>query len=220
MYNSRNTKFDLVKLIDSSPEVLKNAIKDVDLRTLDKETIGNLIKKAMRTEPRYTMPEKIYILVDNPKGGIDINSSFKGTYIITFFTHSDDVEKFRYLVEKYRPNINVRTIHGDTLLAASISYETIGIAKVLLENGADINEKTDGYGYMRQLYGLELEDSRPFYNLFLKHGIDIDQVIDLESEYNSLMSSIAEGNKEKFNLSKICFFFSIPLRRKTRMQRM
>jgi hypothetical protein len=139
MSNSRNTKFDLVKLMDSSPEVLKNAIKDVDLRTLDKETIDNLIKKAMRTEPRYTIPEKIYILVDNPKGGIDINSSFKGTHIITFFTPSDEVEKFRYLVEKYRPNINVRTIHGDTLLSDAISYEKIGIVEVLVENGADVN---------------------------------------------------------------------------------
>lgn len=201
MSNNRNTSFDLVKLMNSSPEVLKNAIKDVDLRTLDKKTIRDAIK-VLRSKGRLDSDEttdKIYILVDNPAGGIDFNTKLGNFYIITFFTHSDNVEKFRYLVEKYRPNINVKTIHEDTLLAASIGYGSVGIAKVLVENGADIHEKTDGYGYMRQLYGLELEDSIPFYELFLTHGVDIDEIIEKESEYTSLMSSIAEYDKRKFD---------------------
>lgn len=199
MSNSKNTSFDLVKLVKSTPEVLKKAIKDVDLRTIDKKTIDNVIKAFLTDHRIDSILDKIYILVANPKGGIDVNSSFEGRYIITFFIYSKNAELFRRLADRYIPNINVKTKSGNTLLAETIAYENIEPAKVLVEHGADVDEKVDGYGYMRQLYGLELVNSRPFYNLFLKHGIDIDQIIDRESEYNSLMSSISEGDKEKFD---------------------
>ena len=193
MSNSKNTSFDLVELIkSSSPDELKEGIKDVDLRTIDKKTIDNVIKAFLSNEITSTL-QKIYILVANPKGGIDVNSSFKGYYIIMFFLHSKSKpEQFRDLVEKYGANINVKYESNDTLLTVTIRYRNIELAKVLIENGADVNEKVNNYGYMKELYDLTAYTHKieEFYKLFLTHGIDIDQIIDNESKYTSLMLSI------------------------------
>ena len=199
MSNSKNTSFDLVELIkSSSPDELKEGIKDVDLRTIDKKTIDNVIKAFLSNQITSTL-KKIYILVANPKGGIDVNSSFEGYYIIMFFIKPlIKPELFRDLVEKYGANINVK-YGSNTLLGQTIRYGNIELAKVLIENGADVNEKVNNYGYMKELYDLASHKLEPFYKLFLTHGIDIDQIIDNESEYTSLMLSIFKNDEEKFN---------------------
>ena len=166
MSNSKNTSFDLVELIkSSSPDELKEGIKDVDLRTIDKKTIDNVIKAFLSNEITSNL-QKIYILVANPKGGIDVNSSFEGYYIIMFFIEPlIKPELFRDLVEKYGANINVK-YGSNTLLGKTIQYGNIELAKVLIENGADVNEKVNNYGYMKGLYDLASHKLEPFYKLF------------------------------------------------------
>ena len=97
MSNSINAK-DITKLMDSTPEELKKGIKDIDLRTIDKDIIQEIVKKINVRSIRDLEKniEQIYILITNPKGGIDINSKIFNNYIIgqivTINTHNEFIK--------------------------------------------------------------------------------------------------------------------------------
>ena len=63
MSNSINAK-EIPKLVNSSPEALKEGIKDIDLRTLDKNIIEEILKKIDNfTKSRAQLAQVIYHLI-------------------------------------------------------------------------------------------------------------------------------------------------------------
>ena len=199
MSNSINAK-DITKLMDSTPEELKKGIKDIDLRTIDKDIIQEIVKKINVRSIRDLEKniEQIYILITNPKGGIDINSKIFNNYIIEWFTFSNNIEKFKHLIENYHPKFNAMTSHGKPLgiklLYYCIENDTDKVAELLL--GYITINKHDGL--MKQLYDSDF-DATKFYKLFVRHGLSIDEVIDKNSGGTSLIKSIQQSRKKKFD---------------------
>jgi hypothetical protein len=200
--------FDLVKLIDSSPEVLKNAIKDVDLTTLDNNVLDEILEKIISNK-RINLSKKlqyIFFLIDNPKGGIDINTEIFKVPILFYFIELNKPKIFKHLVEKYNADLTViftETISApqdQTLLMHCMDYDAVEIAEILLKNDADVNMKVNGYGYMEKLNRTDFSFERalPFYNLFLKYGIDIDQIITVDPVY-------ADLNSEEIKLTTLIY---------------
>lgn len=199
MSNSINTK-DIPKLIDSSPEELKEGIKDIDLRTVDKDIIKKILKKiSTRSLGDVENADKIYILITNPKGGIDINSKIYNNYLLEWYTYTDDVGKFKHLIENYHPKFNTITSYGirlgTKLLYSCIYYNRYNVAELLL-GYMGIN-KTDGL--MKYLYTKNsMNDAADFYKLFIKNNLSIDEV-DKTTGYTSLIKSIQQSRKDKFD---------------------
>ena len=242
MSNSIN-KYDsiqsLIRLIKSSPEALKEGIKDIDLRTLNENSINIILENLVITKRVFTtfFPEndiavkekceKMYILIDNPKGGISINSKVNKRFLIQFYIHVISPEKLKYLIEKYNLNYNLPTedvkkrsgikLHnfkerlGIRLLCLSIENNTDKITEVLLGYiSIAACTKKEMTLILNTLYNTQVKysnsfdptefDAIKFYNLFIDRGININVEIDEESGYNTLMSSILADNKEIFDL--------------------
>ena len=213
MSNSINAK-EIPKLVNSSPDSLKEGIKDIDLRTLDKNIIEEILKKIDNNSwTIYKLTQVIYILITNPKGGIDINSkSGRDIIIQKFILYSDDIEQIKDLIENYNPNFNAKTYYGTPLgiqlLYDSISYGNI-IKTELLLGYIKINNT---HGLMGHLYvsfiRSRINDPIQFYRLFLRYGLSIDEVIDdeimeevdeTEYGYNTLIHSIIDDHKNIFD---------------------
>ena len=195
MSNSINAK-DISKLIDSSPEELKEGIKDIDLRTVDKDIIEKILKKIIsRPVGRVEKIECIYILITNPKGGIDINSKIHNIYLLEWFIYTE--EKFKHLIENYNAKLNTITSHGirlgTKLLYSCIYYERYKVAELLL--GYITINKIDRL--MKQLYDKDVI-FKDFYKLFIKNNLSIDEV-DKTTGYTSLIKSIQQSRKDKFD---------------------
>ena len=192
---------EIPKLIDSSPEALKEGIKDIDLRTVDKDIINKILKKiSARSAADVENADKIYILITNPKGGIDINSKIYNNYLLEWFINTDDVGKFKHLIENYNPKFNIITTHGirlgTKLLYSCIYYDRYNVAELLL--GYMTIHRTDGL--MKYLYTKNsMNDAADFYKLFIRRGLSIDEVIDKNTGYTSLMQSIEQSRKDKFD---------------------
>ena len=226
-----NTPLDLLKVFDTgaSPEIIKKMVKDIDLRNLDDKVLDEIFEKIMNNEGNNISKKLKYIsiLIDNPKGGIDINRDMLGVPILFYFIELNRPEIFKYLVEKYNPDLTVvftKTIHApedsdlddlevdQSLLLHCMDNDAVEIAKILLKNDADVNMKVNGYGYMEKLNRTNFNFNRalPFYKLFLNYGIDIDQIITVdpiyeeikprESKLTTLMYSIFNEDKDRFML--------------------
>ena len=99
----------IIRLIKSSPEALKEGIKDIDLRTLNENSINIILENLVVTKRVFTtfFPEndiavkekceKMYILIDNPKGGISINSKVNKRFLIQFYIHVISPENLNIL---------------------------------------------------------------------------------------------------------------------------
>jgi hypothetical protein len=189
---------NIPKLINSSPEALKEGIKDINLKTLDKDIIEKILKKiSLRSLGDVENTEKIYILITNPKGGIDINSKIYNNYLLEWFINTDDVGKFKHLIENYNAKLNTITSHGIRLgvklLYSCIYYERYKVAELLL--GYITINKHDRL--MKQLYDKDVVLT-DFYKLFIKNGLSIDEV-DKTTGYTSLIKSIQQFRKDKFD---------------------
>ena len=213
MSNSINLE-DILKLVDSSPEALKEGIKDIDLRTLDKNSIKIIVRKVdsllgfgiIDLEKNV---EKIYILIDNPKGGISINSKVNDDFLIEYFAMINSTEKFKYLIDKYSLNFNLPSSGkerlGIRMICISIEHYTDKITKLLLGYIPMIScTKKEMSSILETLYFAdEAEDNAfddiQFYNLFIDNGININVPIDEERGYNTLMHSIYDSNKKIFD---------------------
>jgi hypothetical protein len=206
----------ILKLVKSSPEALKEGIKDIDLRTLDKNSIDKILKKV-DSLPKSTSDdldkifEKIYILIDNPKGGISINSKVNNHFLIEYCTSVNSPEKLKYLIDKYSLNYNVATLDkgkerlGIRLICLSIENYTDKITKLLLGYipAAFLSKKEMGLILQTLYFVDEGEDNAfdniQFYNLFIDNGININVPINETSGYNTLMYSIYDSNKKIFD---------------------
>jgi len=219
----------IIKLVKSSPEALKEGIKDIDLRTLDKNSINSIIQNLVFPVEFFESDikvkekcEKMYILIDNPKGGISINSKLKKGFLIQEYIRVISPEKLKYLIEKYNLNYNLLTedikersgirLHnfkerlGIRLLCLSIENNTDKITEVLLGYIAiGACTKKEMTLILNTLYDNQVRygnhfDTIKFYNLFIDRGININVEIDEESGYNTLMCSILDNNKKVFDL--------------------
>ena len=185
-----------------------NFIKLINFKVLKKETNENIVRKLLinyaKDIDRYLY--YLYLLFSNPTGEIDINIKIGGLPRIFIFAKSDTpktVELFKILIEKYKPDLNVKGPDGDTtILHNSINYNTYNIAKLLLDKGAKVDVLKNEYGYLHYIYHQvsDIGNKIKYYKLFLEHGIDPDQIIDKESEYTLLIYSIINNNKQIFDL--------------------
>jgi hypothetical protein len=201
--------FDLIKVFDTdaSPEVIKEVIKNIDLTTLDNNVLDEIFEKIMKNENNSFKKKLkcIFFLIDNPKGGININTEILGVPILFYFIELNKPDIFKYLVEKYNADVTLiisKTIYAPedsdlddieidkSLLMHCMDNDAVEIAQILLRNDADVNMIVNGYGYMEKLNRtiFSFDRALPFYRLFLRYGIDIDQIITVDPVYAGLNS--------------------------------
>jgi hypothetical protein len=184
---------------------IKEIIKNVDLSKLSNTTQDKIIAVIMITPIIKELLHKLYLIFNNPKGGININikqdAIFGKTPVFFAFARSDNIELFKKLVEKFHPDLNVKSSSGNTITSTAISNRNYELTKFLLNNGVNINDKIENnIDYISYIYRTlrNNTDIMIFLKLFIDKGLNIDSPLN-NLDYTLLMVSIANAKKELFD---------------------
>ena len=190
----------------SSPEKFQDLINDTNLGTLTKGTQETIVKTLfdLNYVGLVERLNKLYILFNNPSGGIDINIDyiksqgygFTESYPAFFeFAKSNDIEILKKIIEKFHPNLEQTDSQGYTILIIAINSKNYDAAKIILDNGLNINRKINDTSYFRFLpqYIRENDNLLKFIKLFLEKGLNVDAPLNSEN-YSYLMLSIRDNN--------------------------
>jgi ankyrin repeat protein len=215
-YNSMNPVEVIKKLkqiirndqtIVSELNDIKHTIKDVDLSKYDilqqKDIVNTIILKAGRT--LKVKNDILFALIDNPKGGIDINLKYSNHEPLFFsLFQAISSERAKYILDKYKPDIKlkynelslllylIQDQSTDSSLAITEKYYVIkNVLEYSLRNGMNINDK---HSYLRIVYKFAQKELKErLYKLFIENGVNIDETI--FDELTLLMICISDKNK-------------------------
>jgi hypothetical protein len=160
---------EIKKITDTgtSPENFKKIIKDVNLKTLD-ETLISFILLLFIKNKDVTQNNKIgylYHLIDNPKGGIDINTKINFDPILLYFIVENRLIEFKYLVERHSSDLTVKTV--EYLLKKCTEDNQFKFAEILVANVAKID-----YEFITNLMKESIEFGQvELFEILLKDGL-------------------------------------------------
>ena len=190
----------IVDLVQQESSKLQEFLEDKnldlkDLKSFDQELIiNNLFHK---NSDMLDIARKLFMLLNR---GINVNTPVGETGFIPE-NFVSEIGVFKFIIQKYNFDINLKNIDGHTLLWSMIVEDEFDAVKYLVEKDADIHDLIKGSGYLYYIYKYIPEyQKNKYYKLFLDAGIDPDQIIDKESEYTLLIYSIVNNNKENFDL--------------------
>ena len=112
---------------------------------------------------------------------------------LIYAAQDNDTNRIDSILKSRIVNINARSYHGYTALMWASEYGNLEAAKLLIENGADVNAK-DKYGDTALIEAGHLEVVK----LLIENGADVN----VENEFgeNALMRASEYGNLEKVKL--------------------
>jgi ankyrin repeat protein len=187
----------IVELVYEKASKLQEFLEDKDLKDLIKEEQEIIISNLFNNSDPLDISRKLFMLLNR---GINVNTLVQGIGFIPDRFVSE-IGVFKFIIQKYNFDINLKNIKGDTLLWSMIVEDEFNAVKYLVEKDADIHDLINGSGYLYYIYKYIPEyQKNKYYKLFLDSGIDPDQIIDQESEYTLLIYSIVNNNKENFDL--------------------
>lgn len=187
----------IVELVYEKASKLQEFLEDKDLKDLIKEEQEIIISNLFNNSDPLDISKKLFMLLNR---GINVNTLVQGIGFIPDRFVSE-IGVFKFIIQKYNFDINLKNIKGDTLLLSMIVEDEFDAVKYLVEKDADIHDLINGSGYLYHIYKYIPEYRKnKYYKLFLDSGIDPDQIIDEESEYTLLIYSIVNNNKENFDL--------------------
>lgn len=187
----------IVELVYEKASKLQEFLENKDLKDLIKEEQEIIISNLFNNSDPLDISKKLFMLLNR---GINVNTLVQGIGFIPDRFVSE-IGVFKFIIQKYNFDINLKNIDGHTLLWSMIVEDEFDAVKYLVEKDADIHDLINGSGYLYHIYKYIPEYRKnKYYKLFLDSGIDPDQIIDEESEYTLLIYSIVNNNKENFDL--------------------
>jgi hypothetical protein len=196
---------------------IKDTIKNVDLSKIEikylKEIVDTIINHFINDITNRN--NLLFALVDNPKGGIDINLKYDFKYKLPLFFILFQVitnKTAKYILDKYKPDIKnilpnetpflyyvITHRNTDTIYSASEKYNVIKtVLEYGLEHGITIHDTmikgTTKHNYISYIYSFATPVIKEnLYKLFIEHGANIDSPLN-EENYTLLIESILDGN--------------------------
>jgi hypothetical protein len=196
---------------------IKDTIKDVDLSKYNilqqKDIVNTIILHSYR--PLKVINDILFALIDNPKGGIDINLRYNNKEPL-FFTLFQLIsrERAKYILDKYKPDIKLKydeisllwyLIKDQSTHRAVDIMEKYNVIKAVLEYGlehgitiSDIHTSmftgAMKHNYISYIYKFATPVIKEnLYKLFIEHGANIDSPLN-EENWTLLIQSILDGN--------------------------
>jgi len=189
----------ILELLERPANKLREFLEDKDLKTLTEDEQIKVVEVLFNAErENYNIYDKLIILLDK---GIDINIILKdgSSFIPEYYTY--DNVKFKHLIKEYNFDLNKKTVNGFTLLCLVLLDQQYDAVKILIENGANVNELTHGLGYLGYIYSrVSFANKDKYYKLFLENGINPNQPLQLNHTYTLLVMAIHNKNRELFDL--------------------
>lgn len=203
-----NIKIDPLKLVNSvinyDAVMIQEIIQYFDISKVFYRYQRNIYEKIVfGTDLLDDKLAKLYVLINNPKGGFSVYEIYKtrnnNEYsILGFFLKSTNIEGFKHLMQKFDIDVDYKEEDGYPLLHIALQYNNYNGTKYLIEKGANVKFLLDeSYSYLYYIYEYitSVTDKIKYIKLFIENGLDIDSSVN-NLKYSLLMHSIDDNNKE------------------------